>query len=117
MGTIEDLAFKVAIAVAAACGSATGRAFALEGEDRRTSILAAAYCGAGAGLLSASLIAFAVVLVATALDPGAGLATDLGSAGGAIGRALLWGAASGAGGGLVVGIVVALFKRYTPAPR
>jgi hypothetical protein len=117
MGSIDDLALKVAVAVAAACGAAAGRAFAVEGENRRTSILAAAYCGAGAGLLSASLIAFAVVLIGTTLDPKAGLVEDLASAGGAIGPALLWGAASGASGGLVVGIVVALFKRYTPAPR
>src|SRR5262245_13972859 len=117
MGTIDDIAFKVAVAVAAACGAAAGRAFALEGENRRTSILAAAYCGAGAGLLIASLFAFIVVLVATTLEPRGGLATDLASAGGAIGAALIWGAASGAGGGLVVGIVVAIFKRYSPAPR
>jgi hypothetical protein len=117
MGTMDGVAFLLAIAVAAVFGGAAGSVFALEGENRRTSILAAAYCGAGAGLLSAPLVAFAAVLVATMLDPEAGLAAGLASAGGAVGPALLWGAASGAGGGLAVGILVAAFKRYAPRPR
>jgi hypothetical protein len=115
VGTTDEIAFLLAIAVATLCGAVTGRVFALEGENRHTSILAAAYCGAGAGLLSASLVAFIVVLTATLLGP-AGLFTDLVSAGTAIGPALLWGAASGAGAGLVVGILVASFKRYAPRP-
>jgi hypothetical protein len=114
VGTISEIAFLVAIAAAVLCGAAAGRAFAVEGEDRRTSILAAAYCGAGAGLLSAPLLAFAVELIVTTLDPTAGIGTDLVDAGKAIGPALLWGAAAGAGGGLAVGILVALFKRYAP---
>lgn len=117
MGTMDEVAFQLAIAVAAVFGGAAGWVFALEGENRRTSILAAAYCGAGAGLLSGPLAAFAAVLIATMLDREAGLAADLASAGGAVGPALLWGAASGAGGGLVVGILVAAFKRYAPRPR
>lgn len=114
MGTIDDLAFMLAVAVAAACGAVTGRVFALEGEDRRTSMLAAAYCGAGAGLLSSPLVAFAVVLIATVLDPEAGIGQALASAGEAAGPALLWGVAGGAGGGLVVGILAALFRKYAP---
>jgi hypothetical protein len=116
METMVGTPFLLAMAVAAVCGGAAGRVFALEGENRRTSVLTAAYCGAGAGLVSGPLAAFAAVLVATMLDPEAGLAAGLASAGGAVGPALLWGAASGAGGGLLVGILVAAFKRYTPRP-
>ena len=109
----EDLAFALAIGVAAICGALTGRIFAMEGEDRRTSILAAAYCGAGAGILGAPLLAFALVL-ANGLFNQLAVASALASAAAATGPALLWGAAAGAGGGLVIGVLVALFKRYAP---
>jgi hypothetical protein len=114
MEAMHDLALVLAVGVAAICGAAAGRAFAVEGENRRTSILAAAYCGAGAGLLSATLVTFAVVLVATAMHPEQGIGAALVSAGEAAGPAVLWGVAGGAGGGLLIGILVALFKRYTP---
>jgi hypothetical protein len=111
MGGITNIALLLGIGVAAICGAAAGRAFAIEGERRRTSILAAAYCGAGAGLLSATLVTFAVILVGAAVHPeGAGAA--LLSAGEALGPALLWGVAAGAAGGLAVGMLVAIFKRY-----
>jgi hypothetical protein len=97
MESIDNIALLLGIGVAAICGAVTGRAFAIEGENRRTSILAAAYCGGGAGLLSATLVTFAVVLI-----------------GAAIGAALLWGVAAGAAGGLAVGMLVAIFKRYAP---
>src|SRR5262245_5077634 len=113
--TIDELAVLAAIAFATACGVAAGRVFALEGENRRTSILAAVYCGAGAGLLSAPLLAFfVVVLIAAVSAPEAGLAVAFVRAGEAVGPALLWGTAGGAVGGLAVGILVALFKRYAP---
>jgi len=113
MGSINSIALLLGIGVAAICGAATGRAFAIEGENRRTSILAAAYCGAGAGLLSATLVTVVVVLVGAAMHPeGAGAAVL--SAGEAIGPALLWGVAAGAAGGLAVGMLVAIFKRYAP---
>jgi hypothetical protein len=114
METMDEIALVLAVGIAAVCGAATGRAFALEGENRRTSILAAAYCGAGAGLLSAPLVAFPVVLIATVLHPQTGIAAAFLSAGEAAGSALLWGVAGGATGGLAVGIVVSLFKRYSP---
>jgi hypothetical protein len=114
---MDEAVFLLANAAAAVCGGAAGWVFAVEGENRRTSILAAAYCGAGAGFLSAPLVALAVLLIATMLDPEGGLAAGAASAGGSVGPALLWGAASGAGGGLVVGILVAAFKRYAPTPR
>src|SRR5262245_51000617 len=36
----SELAFMMAIGIAALCGAATGRIFALEAEDRRTAVLA-----------------------------------------------------------------------------
>jgi hypothetical protein len=59
------------------------------------SIAIAAVCGALAGRIFA-------------------LEAALGDAAEATGPALLWGPAAGAAGGLVVGAVVALFKRYAP---
>jgi hypothetical protein len=109
----DDLAFALTIGVAAVCGALTGRIFALEGEDRRTSILAAAYCGAGAGILGAPLFAFLLALADGLLNQ-ATVASALAGAAAATGPALLWGAAAGAAGGLAVGVLVALFKRYAP---
>src|SRR5262245_28597654 len=110
----DELAFNLAIAIAAVCGALAGRIFALEAEDRRTAVLAAAYCGAGAGLLGGPVFAFLLVLMAKTMDAGTGLAGALGDAAEAIGPALLWGPAAGAAGGLVVGTLVAIFKRYAP---
>jgi hypothetical protein len=101
------------IGVAAICGALAGRIFALEAEDRRTSILAAAYCGAGAGMLGAPLFAFALAL-ASGLFNQLTVASALARAAAATGPALLWGTAAGAAGGLVVGVLVALLKRYAP---
>jgi hypothetical protein len=109
-----ELAFTVAIGIAALCGAATGRIFALEAEDRRTAVLAAAYCGTGAGTLSAPLFAFVLVLLARVLDGQTGAVSALARAAEATGPALLWGAAAGAGGGLLTGALIALFKRFAP---
>lgn len=107
----EELAFALAMGVAAVCGAATGRIFALEADDRRTSILAAAYCGAGAGLMSGPVFAFVLVLAAELLH-GQGVSPALTGAAQVTGPALLWGIAAGAAGGVTVGILVALVKRY-----
>ncbi len=109
---MDELAFNVAIGIAAVCGALTGRIFALEAEDRRTAILAAAYCGAGAGLVSGPASAFVLMPIAKFLNADAGVAAVLGDAVEATGPALLWGPAAGAAGGLVVGVLVALLKRY-----
>jgi hypothetical protein len=107
----EELAFALAMGVAAVCGAATGRIFALEADRRRTSILAAAYCGAGAGLMSGPVFAFVLVLAAQLLR-GQAIAPALAGATQATGPALLWGIAAGAAGGLAAGVLVALVKRY-----
>ena len=110
----DELAFNLAIAIAAVCGALAGRIFALEAEDRRTAILAAGYCGAGAGLLGGPAFTFLLVLIAKLLDPETGGVAALGDAAEATGPALLWGPAAGAAGGVAIGAVVALFKRYAP---
>ena len=111
----DELAFRLAIGIAVVCGALAGRIFALEAENRRTAVLAAAYCGAGAGLLAAPAFSFPLVLTARLLDAETGGIAALGEAAEAAGAALLWGPAAGAAGGLAIGALVALFKR--PAPR
>ena len=112
----EELFVASIAGVAALCGAIVGRIFAVEAPDRRTAVLAAGYCGAGAGLVSAVPFAFLLVLVAKWWTSNLGLAA-LFEAVEAVGAGLLWGVAGGAGGGLLVGIVVALFKRSPPAGR
>jgi len=110
----NELAFALTVAFTAVCGALAGRIFALEAEDRRTAVLAAAYCGAGAGLLGGPVAAFVLVLLARLLDGSGSFPTALARAAEATGPALLWGPAGGAAGGLAVGVLVALVKRYAP---
>ena len=110
----DELAFNLSIGIALVCGALAGRVFALEAEDRRTAILAPAYCGAGAGLLGGPAFAFLLALVANLLQADTGGLAALGDAAEATGPAVLWGPAAGAAGGLAIGALVALFKRYTP---
>jgi len=101
---------------AALCGALVGRIFAIEAPDRRTAVFAAAYCGAGGGLVSAVPGAFVLVLTVKWWAAGVSIA-GLTDAVEGLPHALAWGLAGGAGGGLLVGIVVALFKRSTPLSR
>jgi hypothetical protein len=110
----DALAFALTTGFAAVCGAATGRIFALEAENRRTAVLAAGYCGAGAGLLAGPVIAFVLVSIARLLDASGGVAAALARGAEATGPALLWGPAGGAAGGLAVGILVVLVKSFTP---
>jgi len=112
----EELFIASVVGVAALCGAIVGRIFAVEAPDRRTAVFAAAYCGAGAGLISSIPTPFLLVLIARWWTSAFGVAALI-NAVEAIGSALLWGAAGGAGGGLLVGMAVALFKRRTPAAR
>lgn len=111
----EELFLTVVVCVAALCGAVVGRIFALEAPDRATAVFASAYCGAGAGLVSGPPLAFLLALAVKLW------ARDLGIAGlidavEATGPALLWGPAGGAAGGLLVGLLVAPFKRRPPEP-
>ena len=110
----EELFIASVAGVAALFGAIVGRVFAVEAPNRRTAVFAAAYCGAGAGMVSSMPFAFLLVLIATWWTSGVGAAAFI-RAMEAIGPGLLWGAAGGAGGGLLVGMLVALFKRRTQA--
>jgi hypothetical protein len=111
----DELFYAVVAAAAGLCGALVGRIFAVEAPDRVTAVLAAAYCGAGAGLVSGPPLAFLLVLAVKLW------ARDLGLAGliqalEATGLALLWGPAGGAVGGLLIGLLVAPFKGRPPEP-
>lgn len=107
----DEHVFALMLGIAALFGAAVGRIFAVEAQDRRTSVLAAAYCGAGAGLMAGPVFGFVLTMVVAILDRDS-VSSVLGRAAQATGPGLLWGIVAGAGGGLVTGVVVALFKRY-----
>jgi hypothetical protein len=112
----EELFVASVAGVAALFGAFVGRTFALEAQDRRTAVLAAAYCGAGAGIVSSIPVAFLLVWIVKWATTHGGLAAML-EAAEALGPGLLWGAAGGVGGGFLVGLVVAVFRRFEPAGR
>jgi hypothetical protein len=97
-----------AVAVSAAVfGAVAGRVFAEEAASRMSAICAGTYVGAGAGLTSAMPIGSFLSLVAQWLNAGFLTWRD---ALDVAGMALLWGTASGAAGGLIVSIVIALIS-------
>lgn len=95
--------------VSALLGIIAGRAIAVEGENWLTSVLGAAYLGAGVGLMCSILLGSLLSLVAQLLNTGSSTwfdALDVAS------TALLWGTAAGTVGGLVTGLTIAsLFPR------
>ena len=106
----EVFVYTVVAVVAAVFGATAGRVFAVEAENPLTAIFAGTYVGAGAGLMSATLIGPLLTLVAQFLNAGSSTwfeALDV------AGMALLWGTASGAGGGLAVSIIIAAFNLGT----
>ena len=109
----DELVFTSVMCVAAVCGAIAGRIFALEAENRRTAVFAAAYCGAGAGLVSAPPLAFTLMLIAR-LWSSQPWTSALFDAAEATGAAMLWGIAGGAAGGLLLGVLVAAFKTHPP---
>ena len=104
---MTDVFIYAAVAsVAAVFGAIAGRVFALEAENRLVAVLAAAYVGAGVGLTSAMPVGSLLALAGQLLNAGSSTwfdALDVAA------RALLWGTASGAAGGLAIGIVIAAF--------
>jgi hypothetical protein len=108
----EEVLFRwTVMGFAAVWGLVVGRAFAMEADNRATAVLAAAYCGAGAGLVSGPPFALIFILVAQLSKPETTLAVLL-DALEAAGAAVLWGPLGGAAGGLLVGILVAALKMY-----
>lgn len=109
----EDLLYPVLMGAAALWGAIVGRIIASEAEDRATAVFAAAYCGAGAGLVSGPPLAFLLSLILKWWSGELGV-SGLVEAVESTGPALLWGPVGGAAGGLVLGIAVAIFKRRMP---
>lgn len=105
----EQLICALVASIAAVLGAFSGYVFAVEGRSRAASILAAGYMGGGAGLASAlpssSLLMLAAQLMSADSLPWLE-ALD------ATGTALMWGIAGGVAGGLLMGCIVAVFKRY-----
>lgn len=96
--------YTLVAAIAFVLGMTAGRVFVLEGGRRFASILAAAYVGAGVGLLTSVLIGPPLSLVAKYLNAGS---TTWFDALDVAGTALLWGTGAGAAGGFAIGIVIA----------
>jgi hypothetical protein len=106
----EDMYLVLVMSFAALCGAFVGRVFASEAENRRTAVLAAAYMGAGAGLVGAPPFAFLLTFVVHSWRSGLGIAPLI-DAIEATGVGLLWGPVGGAAGGLLLGILVALLGK------
>jgi hypothetical protein len=102
--------YAVVAVVAAAFGATAGRVFAVEAENALTGIFAGTYVGAGVGLMSGTLMGSPLTLVAQMLNEGSSTWFD---ALHVAGMALLWGAASGAVGGLAVSLVIVALNLRT----
>ena len=100
----EISVYSVVAMIAAPLGMIAGRVFAIEGGRGLAAILAAAYVGAGVGLMTSVLIGPILALVAQYLNASS---TTWFDALDAAGTSLLWGTAAGAAGGLAIGIVIA----------
>lgn len=101
---MSEISVYTAVAIIAALfGMVAGRAFAMEGGKRISSVFAAAYIGAGVGLISSVLIGPLLTLVVQLLRAGSGTWFD---ALDVAGKTLLWGTGSGAAGGLAIGLVI-----------
>ena len=99
----EVSVYTVVAAIAALLAMIAGRVFAIEGGKRISSIFAAAYVGAGVGLMSAVLIGPPLALVAQWTNAES---TTWFDALDVAGRTLLWGTAAGAAGGLAIGSLI-----------
>jgi hypothetical protein len=102
--------------LAALLGVVSGRVFAIEGGRRPSSVFAAAYVGAGVGLIMAVLIGPLLALAGQFLNAESATWFD---ALDVAGFTLLWGAVAGASGGLAVGIVIMLLPAgwFQSSPR
>lgn len=97
--------YSIVAAVAVLLGMIAGRVFAIEGGRRFPAILAAAYMGAGVGLMSAILIGPVLALTAQYVNSETATWFD---ALDVAGTSLLWGTMAGAAGGLAIGLVISV---------
>lgn len=100
----EAFVLAAVTSVAAVLGAIAGRAIAAEGQNWLTSVLAAAYIGAGVGLMFSIVVGPLLSLVAQLLSAESSTWFD---ALDVAGKSLLWGTTAGAVGGLMIGVVVA----------
>jgi len=111
----EQIYFSLLAAFAALCGALVARIISYETRGRFAAALAGGYCGAGAGLAAAPPFAFLLTLLtggswSTSWNLESILAV-LAAAVETTGLALLWGLVGGAAGGILIGTVVAMFKK------
>ena len=97
--------YSIVAAVSAPLGMIAGRVFAIEGGRGLSSIFAAAYVGAGVGLMTSVLIGPILALVAQYLNEGSRTWFD---ALDVAGTSLFWGTPAGAAGGLLVAMVISV---------
>ncbi len=97
--------YSAVAALAVVLGMIAGRVFAIEGGRRLPAIFAAAYIGAGVGLISATLIGPLLALAAQYVNSETGTWFD---ALDVAGTSLLWGTMAGAAGGLAIGLVISI---------
>lgn len=95
----------VAAIVAGLFGVIAGRVFAVEAQNRFAALFAAAYIGAGVGLVTALPIGSLLTVIVKLLNSERDLST-LFDALEMTGTAVMWGTGSGAAGGLMVGLMV-----------
>jgi hypothetical protein len=101
----EGAIYVVVAAVAVLFGAIAGRVFAVEAQDRRTALFAATYVGAGVGAVTALPIGSVLTVIMKLLHSERDLSTLL-DALDVTGTAVMWGIASGAAGGLMIGLIV-----------
>lgn len=112
---LEVSIYLAIAALAGLLGMISGRVFAIEGGRGLSSILAAAYVGAGVGLITSVLVGPLLTLAVQYLNAGASTWFD---ALDVAGTALFWGTLAGATGGLTIGIVIALLPAsWFPRPE
>jgi len=107
----EVFVLTAVVSAATVLGVIAGRAIAAEGENWLTSVLAAAYIGAGVGLMFSILVGPLLSLVVQLLNAEPSTWFD---ALDVAGKCLLWGTAAGAAGGLTAGVVVASLSLGRP---
>ncbi len=101
---IEVSIYTAIATLAGLLGMIAGRVFAIEGGRGGQSILAAAYVGAGVGLITSVLIGPPLALVAQFFSARSNTWFD---ALDVAGTTLLWGTGAGAMGGLAIGMLIA----------
>lgn len=108
---MEVWIYSTVAALAGLFGMVAGRAFAIEGGRGIAATFAAAYVGAGVGLITSVLIGPLLTLLAQFFIAPSNTWFD---ALDVAGKTLLWGTGAGAAGGLAIGMVIAaLPARWT----